>query len=386
MHRILFYSLIAVLLATTEGALHALTPTYDKLIVFGDSYCDVGNIFALTGGAEPAAPYYNGRFSNGPIWLDHVAGFLGVPLKASALGGTDYAFGGAWVTEGKSFTGVPSVVEQVELYLSQHGGKADPNALYILEGGGNDILETTSHSPETLGLHIAEGLAYSELLLREAGARHLIIPDLFNVALLPAAAGNTTFAAKAIPVSHPVGIIASPDGKTIYVASSGFEVAFISVKSQTVVANVSLAATAYAVAVSPDGKWLYAACDHPSKGYVISVENQSVVADFTIGSGPRNVIVSPDGKTVYVASFDSQSLYVIDAETYSVEHKKVLGALDGIAFSATAKPLIENYKFKTLDYPGAAKTEVHQINENGYAVGFYVDKATVQHGFLYHRG
>jgi hypothetical protein len=44
----------------------------------------------------------------------------------------------------------------VELYLSQHGGKADPNALYILEGGGNDILDTTNHSPETLGLHIAE--------------------------------------------------------------------------------------------------------------------------------------------------------------------------------------------------------------------------------------
>jgi YVTN family beta-propeller protein len=197
---------------------------------------------------------------------------------------------------------------------------------------------------------------------------------------------KTATAVAHIPVSHPVGIVASPDGNTIYVASSGFEVAFISVKSQAVVANVSLAATAYAVAVSPDGKWLYAVCDHPSKGYVISVENQSVVADFSIGSGPRNVIVSPDGKTIYVASFDSQSLYVIDAETYKVEHKKELGALDGIAFSATAKPLIENYKFKTLDYPGAVKTEVHQINENGYAVGFYVDEATVQHGFLYHKG
>ena len=114
-----------------------------------------------------------------------------MPLKPSALGGTDYAFGGAWVTEGKSFTGVPSVVEQVQLYLSQQGGKADPNALYILEGGGNDILDSTSHLPETLGLHIAEGLALSELLLREAGAKHFIIPDLFNVALLPAAAGNT---------------------------------------------------------------------------------------------------------------------------------------------------------------------------------------------------
>jgi outer membrane lipase/esterase len=178
-------------------AAHATVPSYDALVVFGDSYCDVGNLFALTGGAEPAPPYYNGRFSNGPIWLDHVAGFLGVPLKAYVSGGTDYAFGGAWVTQPQAVTGVPCIPEQVEIYLLQHGGKADPNALYILEGGGNDILDTTSGSPETLGSQIAEGIARSEFLLRQAGARHFVIPDLFNVAILPAAAGNTQFAAQA---------------------------------------------------------------------------------------------------------------------------------------------------------------------------------------------
>ena len=172
----------------------------------------------------------------------------------------------------------------------------------------------------------------------------------------------------------------------IYVASNGYEVAFISVKSHAVVANVSVPGNGRAVAVSPDGKWLYAVCANPSKGYVISVENQTVVADFSIGTNPRNVIVSPDGKTIYVTNFDSHNLYAIDAETYKVDYKKDLGALDGISFSATAKPLIENFKFKTLDYPGAVKTEVHQINENGYAVGFYVDNATVEHAFLYHKG
>jgi len=175
----------------------AATPSYDSLIVFGDSYCDVGNLFTATGGAEPAAPYYNMRFSNGPLWVDHVAGFLGVPLKASLLGGTDYAFGGAWVTEPQSVTGVPSVPQQVELYLSQRGGRADPNALYILEGGGNDILDTTAGTPEELGLQIAFGIADSERVLRQAGARHFVIPDLFDVGLLPAAAGNVSFAAAA---------------------------------------------------------------------------------------------------------------------------------------------------------------------------------------------
>jgi phospholipase/lecithinase/hemolysin len=177
----------------------AVTPTYTNLYVFGDSYCDVGNIFTATGGAEPAAPYYNGRFSNGPIWVDHVAGFLGVPFKASLLGGTDYAFGGAWVTAPQPIPGgtIPSVPQQVELYLSQHGGKADPNALYIIEGGGNDILGTTTGTPNALGFQIALGIADSELLLREAGARHFLIPNLFNVGLLPAAAGNVAFATAA---------------------------------------------------------------------------------------------------------------------------------------------------------------------------------------------
>src|SRR5580704_11113326 len=197
MQKRLWIMTMAAFLGLASSAALAEAPKYDNLYVFGDSYCDVGNIFTATGGAEPAAPYYDGRFSNGPIWLDHVAGFLGVPLKAYLLGGTDYAFGGAWVTEPQSIPGggtIPSVPEQVELYLGQHGGKADPNALYVLEGGGNDILDTTSGSPQTLGKHIAEGLADSELLLRRAGARHFVIPDLFNVGLLPAAAGNVPFA------------------------------------------------------------------------------------------------------------------------------------------------------------------------------------------------
>ena len=92
---------------------------------------------------------------------------------------------------------IPSVPEQVALYLGQNGGKADPNALYILQGGGNDILQTTTGSPQTLGKNIAEGLADSERLLRQAGARYFVIPDLFNVGLLPAAAGNVSFATAA---------------------------------------------------------------------------------------------------------------------------------------------------------------------------------------------
>lgn len=178
----------------------AATPTFTHLYIFGDSYCDVGNDFIASGGTVPAPPYYLGRFSNGPIWLDHVAGFLGLaPLKPYLAGGTDYAFGGAEVTAPVTtpYGSIPSVPQQVVLYLASTGGKADPNGLYIIEGGGNDILNATSGTPQQLGFEIAMGISASELLLRHAGAKYFLIPNLPNVGLLPAGAANAAFATPA---------------------------------------------------------------------------------------------------------------------------------------------------------------------------------------------
>jgi outer membrane lipase/esterase len=192
-------SMLFVSLAIAALTAQALTPHYDNLYVFGDSYCDVGNLFAATGNTYPPPPYYYGRFSDGPLWIEHVAGYLGLPLTPSIFKGTDYAFGGAWATADQPLgTGqIPSVPTQVAQYLLLHGGKADPNALYIIEGGGNDIVDTTTGSPQVLGYKIAKSLAESEQELRIRGARHFVIPNLFNVGLLPVAAGKVAFAAQA---------------------------------------------------------------------------------------------------------------------------------------------------------------------------------------------
>jgi len=192
-----------VLLALQPIHSYATTPTYDAIYVFGDSYCDVGNIFAVTSATgqptPPSPPYFHGRFSNGPIWVEHIASSLGLPMMASQLGGTDYAVGGAEVTAPVVTAGgtIPSVPQQVLLYLSQHGGKADPKALYILQGGGNDIINATGGSPQSLGAQIALGIANSELILRLAGAKNFLIPNIVDVSLLPAGRANPNFARQA---------------------------------------------------------------------------------------------------------------------------------------------------------------------------------------------
>ncbi len=189
-------SIIAILaFAVAAVGASAQAPKFTNIYVFGDSYCDVGNVALASGGERPGPAYYQGRFSNGPLWVDHIASYLGLPLAPSLAGGTDWAFAGAWVTAPEN--GVPSVPQQVQMYLQSTGGKADPNAVYFLDGGGNDIVQTTTGDPNALGYQIAAGIADSEHMLRVAGARHFIIPNLFNVGLLPVAADHVAFAAAA---------------------------------------------------------------------------------------------------------------------------------------------------------------------------------------------
>lgn len=201
--RVLLVLAVLGCFAFQAEAKKAAKPVYDAIYVFGDSYCDVGNVFAATSHAVPLSPpYYNGRFSDGPIWIEHVASAWGLPMLPSLLGGTDYAFGGAHVTG--PVGSIPSVPQQVALYLSQHGGKADPKALYVLEGGGNDILDATGGSPQALGYEIAFGIAQSELLLRRAGAKNFLIPNLLDVGLLPFAKPHAVFATAASVAANKV--------------------------------------------------------------------------------------------------------------------------------------------------------------------------------------
>ena len=68
-----FLRRLAIATTLAAGALSAHAQPYSGIVIFGDSLSDTGNVRAATGGAFPnlaEGPYFNGRFSNGPIWVD----------------------------------------------------------------------------------------------------------------------------------------------------------------------------------------------------------------------------------------------------------------------------------------------------------------------------
>jgi len=96
-------TLIAVVPQAAQAANLSLQDI-DQIYVFGDSLSDTGNAFSRTG--SPPPPYFNGRFSNGPVWVEYLADRLGLPRNPS----TNFAFGGGYHGEQQHhhtcFTGI----------------------------------------------------------------------------------------------------------------------------------------------------------------------------------------------------------------------------------------------------------------------------------------
>ena len=130
--RVLSGAIVAALVFSS-GA-HATI--YKNVIVFGDSLSDNGNLSLASGAQTPS------RFTTNPgeVAIEHVADGYGITLSPSRLGGSDYAWGGAGVNTNSPGTpaAVPTISAQVSGYLAA-AGSADPDALYSVWGGANDI-------------------------------------------------------------------------------------------------------------------------------------------------------------------------------------------------------------------------------------------------------
>ena len=128
----------------------AMAAPPDRLVVFGDSLVDAGNAYLGTGGqtAQPAYGYFEGRFSNGPVYTDlvnarltqHATGTTTNYTVPFLLGGSNFAVGGAEASMDRQLLGftVPGLASQIGIFAAS-GQPIDPNALYVLNFGNNDV-------------------------------------------------------------------------------------------------------------------------------------------------------------------------------------------------------------------------------------------------------
>ncbi|PYK58738.1 MAG: hypothetical protein DME43_10620 [Verrucomicrobia bacterium] len=210
---------VAVFLATPL-LVNAQAPVFTQVIVFGDSLSDDGNIahrvrdtigfsypssnfnysdyrFTDDTNTSPAANLYVGT------WHEQLEKtFLGLAVAKNSLdGGTDYAFGGATTKDGTQdrtiinnpfpFGGgdftitIDNMGKQINDYLASHA--ADPKALYVLWGGGNDLFDDYNAQSVT---DTATRVGLLIIRLANAGARNFLVPNVPPLGAVPNSFGD----------------------------------------------------------------------------------------------------------------------------------------------------------------------------------------------------
>jgi phospholipase/lecithinase/hemolysin len=167
---------------------------FSQFLAFGDSDIDSGYFFThpISNNSTLESQYQSAVAVGGGIptsvggvmnsvQLAQDFGLTAIPVGLS--GGTNYAASSATVTGTVNSNSLaPSIVSQIQTYLASTGGHADPNALYLLSGGGNDakVAEGLSGTAAQEAYMVQQANAYAQAIeqLYAAGARHFIDTDL----------------------------------------------------------------------------------------------------------------------------------------------------------------------------------------------------------------
>lgn len=170
-----------------------------RIITFGDSLSDNGNLFATSG--FPPAPY-NHRFTNGIVWTEILSGGKqNSPFQGTGVAGNvNLAFGGARTDT--LVAAPPGIPAQIDAFAA-FGGKIGASDTVTLLGGANNIFQfldptTNTTVPVTQASITANSVsaATSELgsiqTLINRGARSLLVANLPDIGQSPSFSGSAT--------------------------------------------------------------------------------------------------------------------------------------------------------------------------------------------------
>jgi outer membrane lipase/esterase len=174
----------------------------NQYIGFGDSDLDSGyfryNLINYDGldsliAAAVAAGDTGACVANGVMNSTILAGKFG--LTAAPVGdpggGTNYANSGSTTAiNAQLYPGNVSTIQQIQNYLASVSGTANPNALYVIQSGLNDLSYSGPTPLQTYLSNSASALASEVVVLQAAGARTIMVTNSYNSAILAGLGGD----------------------------------------------------------------------------------------------------------------------------------------------------------------------------------------------------
>ncbi|MCS6624800.1 SGNH/GDSL hydrolase family protein [Roseibacterium beibuensis] len=193
MSRFLRNAAAAALAVAAVGAFAstASAQSYGRLVVFGDSLSDNGNLYTLLG--QPTSPpYYQGRFSNGPVFTELLGFNAGLYAQgAPVTGSVNYAFGGARTDN----AALPPGMRNQLLAYTGAGGTFGSNDLVSILGGANNIFQafpaaagnpaTAQATMQAVATGAAADINFIVNSVAGAGAGTILVTNLPRLGITP---------------------------------------------------------------------------------------------------------------------------------------------------------------------------------------------------------
>ena len=205
MLRVKPFALVALLLALIplNAPVAAAAAGVNQFVGFGDSNLDSGYFrYHTTGNAATDAAVAaavaggaaGGFAGNGVASTVQLAGRFGLSAAPIGGGGTNYAIGGSYAAVDTPV--LVSAVRQIRNYLASVNGAANPDALYVIKSGDNDLTYVTNQGAAWIAANPgylnqqASALAAEIAALQTAGARTIIMPNSVNYGVSAALGGG----------------------------------------------------------------------------------------------------------------------------------------------------------------------------------------------------
>ena len=141
------------------------TNRLNRIVAFGDSLSDTGNMFE---GSQRIFPnrdsWFLGRFSNGLVWTEYLAADTGLDLYNWSVGGA------AGTNQYLLLTGIYNQVSSYFSYIEKAKNYNPENTLFTLEFGLNDFMNYERSVPDVMA-----DLSSALIRLKGSGAKHILL-------------------------------------------------------------------------------------------------------------------------------------------------------------------------------------------------------------------
>lgn len=153
--------------------LQAFATEYNKVVIFGDSLSDNGNMYSYSMHFIPKSPpYFEGRFTNGPVWSEYITGEQRTMMEEGRL--LDFAVGGAGAILDKDENLPYSMSAEISNFLYLHSYEDRSKMLYSIWIGANNYINGPTNVEEITN-DVIEGIFENIDVLIKRGAKNFII-------------------------------------------------------------------------------------------------------------------------------------------------------------------------------------------------------------------